>query len=270
MTKWRRLAWVAAGNNKSWLTPMTVRRIEDYCSRRIRRRGKLTLLGGRGNVCSVETLLEVSVADALARDVTSRGVTRGRWERECQYYHREETEGIHHAAITARNPLHMVPVCPLTAKWSDLHSGYFKDHRNFLMSIGSLKLSSCYNCQCEKLLVTQSLFVWHIFSCQWFLYNWLSVFLGLRSTLRPGPGAATLGPVCACAKRNAPTAARWGSEQRIDQDNTTRALPTSGHPLQLKSWSFDREIIFAICITGAFSLWPWHTGRNAALEQILD
>ena len=27
MTKWRRLAWVAEGNNKSWLTPMTVRRI---------------------------------------------------------------------------------------------------------------------------------------------------------------------------------------------------------------------------------------------------
>ena len=38
----------------------------------------LTLLGGRGNVRGVEALLEVSVADALARDVTRRGVTRGR------------------------------------------------------------------------------------------------------------------------------------------------------------------------------------------------
>ena len=57
---------MAEGNNKSRLTPMTVGRIEDYCSRRIRRREKLTLLGGRGDVSGVETLLEVSVANALA------------------------------------------------------------------------------------------------------------------------------------------------------------------------------------------------------------
>ena len=79
----------------------------------------LTLLGGRGNVRGVEALLEVSVSDALTREVTRRGETRGR--AQCQYYHRDaETEGSHHAAVTPRNPIHMV-VCPLTAKWSDPH-----------------------------------------------------------------------------------------------------------------------------------------------------
>ena len=40
MTKWRRLAWVAQGNNKSWLTPMTEGRIEDE------KEGETHLAGG--------------------------------------------------------------------------------------------------------------------------------------------------------------------------------------------------------------------------------
>ena len=51
-----------------------------------------------------------------------------------------------------------------------------------------------------------------ILSRQWFLYNWLSVFLGLRSTLRlllgPGPG-----PRYACAAGIAGPAARWCAER---------------------------------------------------------
>ena len=178
MTKWRRLAWVPAIISHDW---HRWRWEGLYCS-------LLTLLGGRGNVRGVEALLEVSVADALARDVTRRGVTRGRWERECQYYHREETEGSHHAAITARNPLHMV-VCPLTAR-SDLHAGHFCDHGNVLVFVCSLKYASWL--LTEELSVRQStkvsmfMFLLYILSCQWFLHNWLSVFLGLRSTLRPG------------------------------------------------------------------------------------
>ena len=66
----------------------------------MRRREKLTLLGGRGNVCGVEALLKVSVSNALAGDVTSRGMTRFRCQ--CQHYHSEETEGAHHASsVTA-------------------------------------------------------------------------------------------------------------------------------------------------------------------------
>ena len=171
-------------------------------------------MGGCGNVRGVEALLEVSVADALARDVTSRGVTRGA---ECQYYHREETEGSHHAAITARNPLHMV-VCPLTAKWSAPHIFCFTEMPWCLfVHLNTLHGYCRKNCQCEKVIVSL-LFVFLIYPLLSVVSPQLTVGISWATVNSPtGRGGTKPGPVCACAGRNALGRARWGSEQTLDQ-----------------------------------------------------
>ena len=168
----------------------------------------VTLSGRGGDVAGVEPLVEVRVADALARDVTSRGVTRGA---ECQYYHREETEGSHHAAITARNPLHMV-VCPLTAKWSAPHIFCFTEMPWCLfIHLNTLHGYCRKNCQCEKVIVSL-LFVFLIYPLLSVVSPQLTVGISWATVNSPtGRGGTKPGPVCACAGRNALGRARWSS-----------------------------------------------------------
>ena len=196
-------ACLSAGNNKSWLTPMTVGRIilvtphlvggPRECPR-CRGPSRSKCSGCPGTRCHQPRRDTGSWVSILSQ----RG---DRGKSSCCYH---GTKPSSHGCLSA--------YCKMVC------SPYFLFHGNALVFVCSLKYSSWL--LSEELSVWESdcffiyLFFWYILSCQWFLHNWLSVFLGLRSTLRPGEEERSPAR-CAHAQVEMPWVALDGAQSKL-------------------------------------------------------